>query len=302
MKISICITTYNSEKFIKETLDSVINQNMEPYEIIVSDNASEDNTQNIVSRYIDVKLHINANNVGVNENHNKCIDMASGEYLLLLSSDDKFSNMNVIRNLNEIISKYKPDCIALGSGKNGDSVLKYRKYSGVKALQLTLTGKLPFRQIFSMILFKKSILNGLRVVSNNKYGYGDDTKFYLDIMKKADTYVNIDSPMISYRINDQSVTNSIDVTNRFKMHNTMLRKWVYNDYFEILGYFTAKWVMAGEIARVLNEMPESHEKLQLLKNGFTPGERIFALLRPFTPGIIIYKFKVFVRNYILNKI
>lgn len=299
MKISICITTYNSERYIDETLNSVVRQTKKPYEIIVSDNASHDKTINIVSKYSSITCHVNPENIGVNENHNKCIDLASGDYLILLSSDDCFAHSKVIEQLERVIHDNCPECIALGVvGQDKNDTLKYSVYSGRDAVYLSFIGELPFRQIFSMMAFKKDILDKLRVKSNNEFGYGDDTKFYHEIMMKSKKYINIETPMILYRVNQTSVTNSIDVNKRFKMHGQILRKWVYKDFYDILGWYGGNWVMAGEFLRVENEMPDSQDKVLLLKSGFTVTEKIVAHLRTFATTYMSHKLKVILKNII----
>ena len=51
VKISIVIPTFNSEKFLKNTLDSILSQTYENYEVIICDNYSKDKTKNIVNYY-----------------------------------------------------------------------------------------------------------------------------------------------------------------------------------------------------------------------------------------------------------
>jgi len=304
MNISICIPSYNSEKYIGETLDSIVNQTRKPFEIIVNDNASSDNTINIVSKYPMVTISVNPHNIGATGNHNKCIDMAGGEYLILLSSDDCFSNNKVIENLETVIKEHNPECIALGVGRGKGNVLTYKVCSGREAIYLLFFGKLPYRQIPSMMVFKKSILDGLRIKMDSEYpqGYGDDTSFYLKIMMKSKTYINIETPMIIYRTHEESETNIIDINERFRIHGKILRKWVYKDYSDILKWYGGYWVMAGEYLRVKNEMPDNQEKSKILKYGFTTIEKTIANLRNFAINYIPRKLKIAMKDFILNRL
>ncbi len=63
LKISYCIPVYNGENFIKRSLEPILNQEIEPYEILIVDNASEDNTYKILqyyaSKYNTIKLFRN---------------------------------------------------------------------------------------------------------------------------------------------------------------------------------------------------------------------------------------------------
>lgn len=101
-KISICIPTYNRAKFLQETLDSVTNQNYDDFEILVVDNASTDNTEEIVElfkkSYSKVRYEKNPMNVGYSKNLERCLQLSKGNYLIFLADDDLF--------INGIIKKY----------------------------------------------------------------------------------------------------------------------------------------------------------------------------------------------------
>ncbi len=89
-KLTIAIPTYNRCELLKQTLDSVLTQikNNELLEIIVVDNASTDNTEDMMQRYPSVKYIKNEVNKGIDFNINKCVFEASGEYVHILSDDD----------------------------------------------------------------------------------------------------------------------------------------------------------------------------------------------------------------------
>jgi glycosyltransferase involved in cell wall biosynthesis len=92
MKISICIPTYNGEKFLRECLDSCITQNFEDFEIVVVDDGSTDKTVEICKGYqakdSRIHLHFNQKNLGLVGNWNKCIELAKGEWIKFIFQDD----------------------------------------------------------------------------------------------------------------------------------------------------------------------------------------------------------------------
>ena len=87
---SICIPNYNYAHYIKQTIDSVLNQNYSDFEIIIADNASTDNSVNVINSYNDdrIRLYVNKYNVGFGPNLDKATLNARGHYIILLSSDD----------------------------------------------------------------------------------------------------------------------------------------------------------------------------------------------------------------------
>ena len=108
MKISIITATYNSEKTLKDTLDSVLKQTYKDYEHIIVDGMSKDNTMQIVKEYeekYEGKLkYISEKDTGLYDAMNKGIKMATGDIIGILNSDDMYANEKV---LEDIANKFK---------------------------------------------------------------------------------------------------------------------------------------------------------------------------------------------------
>ena len=90
--VSICIPTYNGEKFIAEALHSVLNQDYDNLEIILSDDRSSDNTVQFAKAILSksgLKHHIDSHEPsGIGANWNNTIKLASGAYIKFLFQDD----------------------------------------------------------------------------------------------------------------------------------------------------------------------------------------------------------------------
>lgn len=94
--ISFILITYNQEDFVRDALDGAFNQTYSPLEIIVADDGSKDNTIKVIEEAITdykgphkVVLHHNPKNVGIAQNVNNAMAIASGEYFILAAGDDK---------------------------------------------------------------------------------------------------------------------------------------------------------------------------------------------------------------------
>ncbi|WP_214804245.1 MULTISPECIES: glycosyltransferase family 2 protein [unclassified Exiguobacterium] len=90
--VSIIMPTYNSEEFVKESINSVINQTYNNFELIIIDDSSKDNTVKVVTEMMKNDNRINLitlpNNSGAAVARNKGIDNAKGRYIAFLDSDD----------------------------------------------------------------------------------------------------------------------------------------------------------------------------------------------------------------------
>lgn len=102
--VSVVIPTYNQVDFIKETLDSVLQQTYSKLEIIVADDASNDGTQEIISEYAAkdnrIKPLLSKKNQGIPANFNKAFDAVSGEFIAFLGGDDVMKENKIELQLN----------------------------------------------------------------------------------------------------------------------------------------------------------------------------------------------------------
>lgn len=108
IKLSICIPTYNRADFIVEAIESIISQASNDIEIIISDNASTDNTEKIVRDYQIKFSHITyfrwTKNMGADRNFLKVIELAQGEYCWFMGSDDRVESGGIQHVLSQINS------------------------------------------------------------------------------------------------------------------------------------------------------------------------------------------------------
>lgn len=90
--VSICIPTYNAEKTLHETLNSILNQTYRNLDIQIVDNASTDRTLEVAASFSDERVRILAHdkNVGAEGNFNRCIALAEGKYTAIFHADDVY--------------------------------------------------------------------------------------------------------------------------------------------------------------------------------------------------------------------
>jgi len=102
---SIIIPTYNKSKDISRAIDSVLTQNYKNFELIISDNNSNDKTKELIGSYKDKRIVYSRNkkNIGWIRNCEKGINLARGEYVILLGDDDYICSKNSLFNLSKTI-------------------------------------------------------------------------------------------------------------------------------------------------------------------------------------------------------
>ena len=88
--VSVITVAYNSGKYIRDTIESVLAQSYSNIEYIIGDDCSTDDTWNIIQEYKDERIRAYRNEVNLREypNRNKAIDLATGKYLIFVDGDD----------------------------------------------------------------------------------------------------------------------------------------------------------------------------------------------------------------------
>jgi len=89
-RASVVMPVYNSEKYLKSAMDSILEQSFKNFDFIIIDDASTDNSLEIIKSYTDprIKLVINNKNQGISYSLNRGINLSSGEYIIRMDSDD----------------------------------------------------------------------------------------------------------------------------------------------------------------------------------------------------------------------
>jgi len=99
--VSIGLPTYNGERFIRQSLDSLIEQDYENFELIISDNASTDKTPEICKEYVSkdprIKYYRNERNLGAIANFKRVFELSSGEFFMFASDHDLWDKTFISR-------------------------------------------------------------------------------------------------------------------------------------------------------------------------------------------------------------
>ena len=105
--VSIIITSYNRSRWLQRAIESALAQDYSEFEVIISDNCSTDNSDEVIRRYTNdsrIKYSRNDTNIGMNANFQKALNiLANGEYIVFLCSDDYFINNSFVSQAAEML-------------------------------------------------------------------------------------------------------------------------------------------------------------------------------------------------------
>ncbi|WP_040204221.1 glycosyltransferase family 2 protein [Neobacillus jeddahensis] len=110
--LSVCMATYNGERFVIRQLDSVLKQLAREDEVIVVDDGSTDNTLHVIKEHYGdrVKVYVNASNIGAIKSFEKAISLAKGDILFLCDQDDIWED-NKVKNVITVFEEQQADLV-----------------------------------------------------------------------------------------------------------------------------------------------------------------------------------------------
>ncbi len=204
--VSIIMNCLNGEKYLKFSLQSVINQNYKNWELIFWDNKSTDNSFNILKSYKDsrIKYFRAKKRTVLYEARNLAIRKAKGKFIAFLDVDDFWSK----DKLSKQIPKFKNSKIGLVHSNF------YKYYNSNKKQKIGFEKKLPKGKVaksivenyevgFLTVVLRKSFLNKKKIF-NFKYDLLADYDFVLNFSLKHE-FDCVDKPLAFYRIHDNQL-------------------------------------------------------------------------------------------------
>jgi teichuronic acid biosynthesis glycosyltransferase TuaG len=209
--VSIITPSYNSEKFISETINSIINQTYANWELLITDDYSTDNTIEIVKSYVKndsrIKLFKLEKNSGASVARNNSINNSKGKYIAFLDSDDLWEK----NKLHEQVFFMKHNNIHL-SFTAYIIIDEYGNSTG-KTVDLSQKGSFSYKDMLakkatlgcSTVMLYKKTFEGLLNIPLLRTG--QDYAFWLKLLKNTNQKAHILSiALTQYRINPNSIS------------------------------------------------------------------------------------------------
>lgn len=206
--ISILLATYNGEKYIKQSIDSIVQQNFPHWELLIGLNGTTDGTGDILKEYNDPRIRIfdYGNDRGKAKTLNKLLHETNGEWLAIQDDDDIWHPDKLKTQI-----KYTAYDDVIGThiyyiNENGDITYRLNlanSDSDIKKLSLSGNNQVAN----TSAIFKKSVAlenNGWREHLDGI----EDFDFWLRLMREGKRFYNIPEPLVYHRIHSKSNFNT----------------------------------------------------------------------------------------------
>lgn len=232
-KVSIIIPVYNTEQYIGECIESILKQTLTDFELILVDDCSTDNSLTILKSYANndprITLVESSVNTGVGEARNKGIELATGEYIAFVDSDD-FVKEDMFEKLYTQAIKDQADLVLCDTGTfssdGREKSVWYKAIYGKAELKDIFHNTQPTARIVSRELIDRIQFRFLE-------GMGEG--IYFELMVHARHITTVPEKLYIYRSREGSLSTTPNPQNNWKsMENNRImgeRNPAYKDYF-----------------------------------------------------------------------
>lgn len=205
-KVSLIVPVYNTEKYLNKCMNSLIEQTLKDIEIIIINDGSTDNSESIIKSYKDSRIkYISKLNEGIGKTRNMGIDLAKGEYLAFVDSDDYLA-VDFCEKMYKKATKDNCDVVVCNFYKVDDKIIEVNfdsfNDSSLKEnpALINMINLGPCNKIYKKSLFDNA---DNRFVENLKY---EDAPFIVKMLLSADKIGKLEDYLTYYVIHDNSQT------------------------------------------------------------------------------------------------
>ena len=207
--VTVLMSVYNGEKYLPETIESILNQTFTNFEFLIIDDGSSDNSIKIIESYDDPKIRLicNDENIGQTKTLNKGIKLAKGNFIARSDQDDISSSNRLSIQYNYLNNN--PNVALLGSSvyfinNNGSLLYKKQVPTGHNHIMESFCAGNPF--MHSSVMFNRDVVMKLDGYSP-RYIYSQDADLWLRIARIREIE-NLKSFLVSIRVHRDQVINN----------------------------------------------------------------------------------------------
>jgi glycosyltransferase involved in cell wall biosynthesis len=270
--ITVLMPVCNAEKFLREAIDSILNQTFRDFEFLIIDDGSTDNTVKIIQQYSDlrIRLVLNDHNLGISPTLNKGIELASCDLIARMDGDDISYPTRLSRQYEYMMSN--PDCALLSTwarviSEDGTPVKLERYESRFYHYNLTFECWI----YHPTVMFRRAAVKQVGMYSKP---YSEDFDLFWKISRRFPIW-NLEEPLLDYRLSSTSL-NSVSRKREYEIANE--ENVVRNIQFYMGDRFT--------LSRPVLECLRHHFELIVEKSNISEAAKALKVLDEVTDQMI----------------
>ena len=275
MKLSVIVPVYNTSRYLEKCLNSLLNQTLDNMEIIVVNDGSTDDSEEIIrkyeSDYKDKIIFINKKNGGQGSARNIGIKCAKGEYIGFVDSDD-FVDKNTFKEMYEEATKNDSDIVICALNDY------FEKNKETKEIHLNLKENVDIKEalvnsIPSVVnkIYKKDLIINNKLLFDENIWY-EDFPYSMQLIVNAKKINYIDKCYYYYfhriksTMHNENIEKNLDILKAFDILVKYLKeKDMYSKYEEEINYLALKEIYIATINRIIRTANKNKDKKVVIK-------------------------------------
>ncbi len=232
--VSVCIPTYNYAKYISDAIESVLSQTYQNFELIIVDDCSQDNTEEIVQEYAarhkEIGFYRNKTNLGMVENWNRCLERSTGDFVKVMGADDLLEPLCLEKSIDVLVKNPNVSllsCARMLIDKHGKQTRtsaysrKFEIISGTKVIRNCFFTANLIGEPVATIFRNRDAHRGF----DSRYRQLTDLEMWFHLLEKGD-FAFIPESLCRFRVHQEQTTKA-NVNSMVFMNDELL---LYRDY------------------------------------------------------------------------
>ncbi len=204
-RISVLLPVHNAELYIQESIESILNQTFEDFELIIIDDGSSDQSLNKIKSYNDNRIFLikNEKNIGIIDSLNKGIEVSRGKYIARMDADDICVHERLA--LQYDLMENNPDLAVIGSWyKHFPEGLIVKLPADHESLCLMIFDHTPIAHPTAFM--RKSFIDKHNIRYNSSYRHAEDFQMWTKVILQGGRLSNLQKVLLNYRIHQQQIS------------------------------------------------------------------------------------------------
>ena len=265
--VSVIMSTYNRGLMLAEAIDSVLNQSFDDFEFIIIDDASTDNTEEIIKSYSDSRIRYFKNrfNCGCTFNYHNANNLARGKYVAHIDDDDIFLQDKLKKQVDYLEKNQNIDMVGTFVDTFGEGVRpSWVFYTEPAVIDFCMNFFNPI--CHSSVMYRKSFIDKHAVNYDIRKRCAQDYDFYKQFIFNGGLISNIPEMLVKYRMHanrltDVKETQDIQINNaeiiKKELINRFLDDSLYHKFIELMGGFPFNQYDVDRVEEALNMLFEA---------------------------------------------
>ena len=223
--VTVLMAVYNSEKYLKEAVSSILSQTFTDFEFLIINDGSTDKSAEIVKSFHDKRIKVvnNVQNIGVIRSLNKAVEYINGEYVARMDSDDICVPDRLEKEI--AIFKKNPDVSIVAANvalvdKEGNEIGSWNEDIDTKTHE-EIYRMLPYENCIAnpTVMIKASLLKKYKYNAFQKSS--EDWDMWLNMASDGEKFYKINEALVKYRIHSSSITAGFNRRSIYRKKNSI---------------------------------------------------------------------------------